>query len=159
MNTIYSNELKSIVIADNILEGSMNVLKENCMTVQHFDYQCRHKRNEANSVYGVSEQVILKFTVRINSSRHAPVFYHFLNSNQPHNFSFLFNATYNANQRMSDYEDGMVVNGYVVHIEENYNTQTEGRNNMEQILMTVTLLVCSVIYLGSEKQLKSIFIQ
>ena len=156
----YSNELKSIVIADNnVVDNPINVLKENSMTVQHFDYQCRKKRTESNCVYGVSEQVILKFTVRINSSCHAAVFYRCLNSNQPHDFSFLFNATFNNNERLADYEDGMVVNGYVVHIEENYNSQTEGQNDMEQILMTTTLLVRSVNYLGSEIHLRSIFIQ
>ena len=40
MATLYSNELKAVVVMDNFLDNPMNVLKENCMTVQHFNYNC-----------------------------------------------------------------------------------------------------------------------
>jgi len=82
-------------------------------------------------------------------------------SNSYFNFSFLFNTTFNANQRIADYEDGMVVNGYVVSVEENFNSAANQNGEDEQILLDVTLLVRSVIYLGREQQnnLNSVFIQ
>lgn len=161
MATLYSNELKAFVVAEDFLENPMSVLKENCLTVQHFDYQCEHKRNASGEVYGPTEPVILKFTVRVNSPKHAKVFYSNLLSNSYFNYSFLFNATFNANQRLGDYEDGMVVNGYVVSVEENYSTGNNQTGEDEQILLDVTILARSVTYLGREEQnnYTSVFVQ
>ena len=161
MATLYSNELKAFVVAEDFLENPMSVLKENCLTVQHFDYQCEHKRNASGEVYGPTEPVILKFTVRVNSPNHAKVFYSNLLSNSYFNYSFLFNATFNANQRLGDYEDGMVVNGYVVSVEENYSTGKNQTGEDEQILLDVAILARSVTYLGREEQnnYTSVFVQ
>lgn len=161
MATLYSNELKAFVVAEDFLDNPMNVLKENCLTVQHFDYQCEHKRNASGEVYGPTEPVILKFTVRVNSPKHAKVFYSNLLSNSYFNYSFLFNATFNANQRLGDYEDGMVVNGYVVSVEENYSTGKNQTGEDEQILLDVTILARSVTYMGREEQnnYTSVFVQ
>lgn len=161
MATLYSNELKAFVVAEDFLENPMSVLKENCLTVQHFDYQCEHKRNASGEVYGPTEPVILKFTVRVNSPKHAKVFYSNLLSNSYFNYSFLFNATFNANQRLGDYEDGMVVNGYVVSVEENYSTGKNQTGEDEQILLDVAILARSVTYLGREEQnnYTSVFVQ
>ena len=161
MAILYSNELKAFVVAEDFLENPMSVLKENCLTVQHFDYQCEHKRNASGEVYGPTEPVILKFTVRVNSPKHAKVFYSNLLSNSYFNYSFLFNATFNANQRLGDYEDGMVVNGYVVSVEENYSTEKNQTGEDEQILLDVAILARSVTYLGREEQnnYTSVFVQ
>lgn len=161
MASLYSNELKALVVPEDFLENPVNVMKEHCLTVQHFDYQCEHKRNASGEVYGPTEPVLLKFTVRVNSPRHAKSFYSNLLSNCHSNYSFLFNATFNANQRLGNYEDGMVVNGYVVSVEENYSTGRNMTGEDEQILLDVIIQVRSVTYLGREEQnnYKSVFIQ
>ena len=161
MATLYSNELKALVVAEDFLENPMHVLREDCMTVQHFEYQCVRKRNSSGATYGPTEPVILKFTVRVGSPADARLFCRYLISNVPENYSFLFNATFNANQRLANYEDGMVVNGYVVSIEENYNAGVSETGEQEQILLNVTLLACSVTYLSRDERnhLKSVFIQ
>ena len=159
MATLYSNELKAIVVAEDFLENPKNVLKENCLTVQHFDYQCEHKRNASGEVYGPTEPVMLKFTIRVNLPKHAKVFYHHLLSPSCFSFSFLFNATFNTNMRLADYEDGMVVNGYVVSVEENFSTGRNMTGEDEQILLNVRILTRSVTYLGRENHFRNTFIQ
>lgn len=159
MATLYSNELKAVVVMENFLENPLNVLKENCMTVQHFNYDCEHKRNESGEVYGATNPVMLEFTVRANSPRQAKAFYKEIVSNEHSNFSFLFNVKYNENQRLSTYEDGMVVNGYIVHIEEKYTSSTQEDGSMTQIELTATLLCRSVTYLGADNNFRSVFIQ
>lgn len=159
MATLYSNELKAVVVMENFLENPLNVMKENCMTVQHFNYECEHKRNEAGEIYGAINPVMLEFTVRVNSPRQARAFYKEIVSNEHSNYSFLFNVTYNENQRLSTYEDGMVVNGYIVHIEENYTTAAQQDGSNTQIELSVKLLSRSVTYLGADNNYKSIFIQ
>ena len=159
MATLYSNELKAVVVMENFLENPLNVMKENCMTVQHFNYECEHKRNEAGEIYGAINPVMLEFTVGVNSPRQARAFYKELVSNEHSNYSFLFNVTYNENQRLNTYEDGMVVNGYIVHIEENYTTAAQQDGSNTQIELSVKLLSRSVTYLGADNNYKSIFIQ
>ena len=158
MATLLSNELKAVVVPDNFLDNPINVLKENCLTVQHFDYECEHKRNDSCEVYGATKPVILEFSIRVNSPRHARMFYRRLISNEHSCFSFLFNITYGANERMSGYDDGMVVDGYVVHVEETYTTKVDD-NGDKQMMLNVTLQVRSVIYLGRENNFKSTFIE
>ena len=158
MATLLSNELKAVVVPDNFLDNPINVLKENCLTVQHFDYECEHKRNDSGEVYGATKPVILEFSIRVNSPRHARRFYRRLISNERSCFSFLFNITYGANERMSGYDDGMVVDGYVVHVEETYTTKVDDGGD-KQMMLNVTLQVRSVIYLGRENNFKSTFIE
>ena len=159
MATLYSNELRAVVVLDNFLDNPKNILKENCMTVQHFNYECVHKRNDAGEIYGAVNPVILDFVVRVNSPRHARAFYRELVSNECANLSFLFNVTYNEYQRLSDYEDGMVVNGYIVHIEEEYTSNTDQSGSNTQIELHVRLLSRSVTYQGSDNHFTSTFIQ
>ena len=49
MAKLFSNELKAIVVPEDFLENPKNVLKENCLVVQHFDYQAEHKRNSCDA--------------------------------------------------------------------------------------------------------------
>ena len=159
MATLYSNELKAVVVMENFLDNPMNILKENCMTVQHFNYECVHKRNDSGEIYGAVNPVMLDFVVRANSPRQAKAFYKELVTNEPVNFSFLFNVTYNENQRLNDYEDGMVVNGYIVHIEEEYASRANQEGSSTQIELHVKILSRSVTYLGSDNNFNSTFIQ
>ena len=159
MATLYSNELRAVVINDNFLETPQSVMRENCLTVQHFDYQCERKRNESGEVYGAMEPVILSFSIRVNSPRHSRAYYSALISNEHYYYSFIFNATYDANQRLEDFEDGMVVDAYVVHVDEEYVTRAVGEGADKQILLNVKLQVCGVTYAGKENHLRSLFIQ
>jgi hypothetical protein len=159
MDMLYSNELKAVVITENFLDNPKNVLKENCLTVQHFEYLCEHKRNNANELYGATQSVILKFTVRVNAPHQAKAFYKRLLRNGYDNFSLLFNATFNVNQRLDNYEDGMIVNGYVIGIEEDYNSSKNSRGIDEQMTLNVQLLVRSITYLGRERNHINTFIK
>jgi hypothetical protein len=69
-------------------------------------------------------------------------------------------VTYDANQRLAGYEDGMVVNGYVVNVEEQYSSLQDDSGVDKQMMLNVELLVRSTTYMGRERQndLTSIFI-
>lgn len=160
MATLYITEMKNVVVTmDNFLDNPLSILKEHCLTVQHFDYECEHKRNEAGEIYGALEPVILEFTVRANSPYQAREFYKEIMSNGHANYSFLFNATFNENQRLKDYDDGMVVNGYLVHIEETYSSKANQDGSSSQIELTAKVFARSVVYLGSNNNFRSVFIK
>ena len=80
--------------------------------------------------------------------------------NGHYDYSILFNVTYDNNQRLKDYEDGMVVNGYVVSLEERYSSLQDDAGVDKQMLLEVKLLVRSTTYMGRERQndLVSVFI-
>ena len=159
METFHTTELKAVIIPENFLENPMNVLKENCLTVQHFEYHSEHKRNNSGSLFGATKPVVLKFTVRVNSPHHARDFYQRLLQNGHYSFSFLFNATFNNNQRLAEYEDGLVADGYGVGVEENFRTKGSEQGVDEQMMLDVQLLVCSMTYLGRENHYTNVFIQ
>ncbi len=161
MAKLYSNELRAVIYPSNFQDNAAGVLRENCLTVQHFDYQCEHKRNESGEVYGATEPVVLKFTVRINSPHHARAFYQRLVLSGHYEYSLLFNVTFDPNQRLSDYEDGMIVDGYVVGVEERYTSQSRNAGSDKQMLLDVEILVRSTTYLGREEQnnYKNVFIR
>ena len=155
-----SNELRAVLVQDSFLENPKNVLKEKCLVLQNFSYECERMRNNSSDVYGASKPVILKFTIRVNSPSHARELYQRLALNGHNDFSILFNVTYDNNSRLAGYEDGMVVNGYVVRVEERYNSLLDESGVDKQMILDAEVLVRSTIYLGREEQsnLNSVFI-
>ncbi len=158
-NAVYSRELKAMMLPDNFLDNEKGVLKEACMTVQDFAYDCVRKINNHQEAYGPSESVVLRFTVRVNAEGHARQFYSQLASLSSYHFSFLFNASFNKASRLEDYEDGMVFEGYVVRVEENYTSQIDADGSDRQMLLNIQVLVKSITYLGWEKHSTIKFIQ
>ena len=152
-------ELKAVLIPENVLDNPIGILKENALTVQYFSYDCTYRRNNSGEIYGAVEPVILQFRIRVNSPHHARKFYRESILNNHFQFSFLFNVTWNENDRLGNYEDGMVVDGYVVHVEEEYHSSKQIDGVDQQMLLDVKLLVRSVTYLGRENNLTNCFIQ
>ena len=161
MAVLYSNELKAVVIADGIQDNVRNVLKEKCLTIQSFDYHCEYVRNDNGEHFGSQQPAMLNFTVRINSMSQASTFYKNLLGTGNFEYTFLFNPVFGQNQRLSGYEDGMCIDGYVVSVEEKYNSARNSENRDEQIILAVKILIRSVIYFGRDENsgLKSVFIQ
>jgi hypothetical protein len=155
----YSNELKAMVIPENFQESPMNVLKEKCLMVTHMEYECEYLRNESNTVYGSVRPVVMHFQVRVGVAHHVRLFYNWLSQNGHYNVSFLFNATFDSNNRLSGYDDGMVVDGYVVKIEEIFSTEKTALGQDEQVLLDVDMLVRSIEYMGRDNNLKNTFIR
>lgn len=159
MNKLYSNELKAVLILENFLDTPGSVLRENCIMVSHIDYHCEYRRNDSNSVYGAVEPVILNFSIRIGSAKKANPFYRHLVENGHNMYTFLYNVTYDQNDHIDTYEDGMIVDAFVVKVDQEYTTQRTGRDSDEQIMLHVKLLVRSITYLGTDKNFTSTFIK
>ena len=157
MTKLYSNELKAMVIPENILTIK-GLLQEQCLTVQKFDYCCLRKRNNRGETYGPAEPVVLEFSIRLNNPSDAKPFYERLTDSEHFNLSFVFNAVFDDNTSLKDYEDGMICDGYVVSIAEDYSSKGYEAND-EQMLLTVKVLLINTTYLGRENNYQSIFIQ
>lgn len=150
----FSNQLKAVLFPDTFLEESSNVNKRNCYTVQHFSYKCQRNRNEAGIPYGDTVPSEMQFTIRLTSTDDGKRFYNQMQQNEYFDYTFLFNATYNASGVLQSYEDVMVVSGYVVDVWVDYDNMIQSDGTEEQVLLKVNLLLCSVKYFGKEEKYK-----
>ena len=71
-----------------------------------------------------------------------------MQQNEPEFFTFLFNATLFNRQYVTGYEDAMVVNGYVIDVEDDFTNAPTSEGNTEQMLIHVKLLVANITYIG-----------
>jgi hypothetical protein len=152
-----SNELKAVVVTEDILETGMSATQDKCMTVQHFSYNSRRKRDYTGAAYGLSDPVLLDFAIRVNSPAHSKPFYSHLADGHNFSLSFVFNAVFSPLKRIADYDDAMVVNGYVVNIIEDFRASAQASDD-QQMSLYVKMLVRNITYLGKESNKTITFI-
>ena len=155
MPSIFSNQLKALLITEDVSEQGVSVWQGNCHTVQHFTYECRRHRNDSGIPYGDTLPAYLNFTIRLADGESGKVFYERMLSHDPFPYSFLFNASFNDMRRLSDCEDAMVASGYIIDLEENYDKPQEPGSG-EQLLLKGKILLSNIAYLGRERVLKLI---
>ena len=156
MPVVFSNQLKALLVTEDIMEQSASSFTHgDCLTVQHFSYQCLRKRDSSGVPYGPTAPSYLDFTVKISSGESAKVFFRRMQQYEAFSYSFLFNASFNDKRRISAFEDAMVARGYLIEVEEAYENQagkTEGEQ--EQMLIRARLLLCKITYLGSNRNME-----
>jgi hypothetical protein len=147
-----SNHLKAVLFADEMQEGGQNVLKEKCCTVESFGYRCERSRNDAGVPYGPTNPTVLSFTVRLVQYGEGIIYHQRLMENDSSDYVFLFNASFNDQQRLKSYDNMFIVNGYVIDVEDDFSS---GDRETRQMLIRVKLFVKSITYKGkmSDKQL------
>ena len=152
----YSDHLKAVLYSDNFKEMGENVEKRLCQTIQHFSYKCERSRNDAGFPYGNTNPSEVHFTIRLGAPDDGKVFYERMQQNELFDFSFIFNGTFDQNDRLKDYEDAMIVRGYVVDVKEDYDATETEEGTSQQILIQVTLLLSSITYIGKEDSYKQL---
>lgn len=143
----FSNQVKALLLAEDMTELAV-VSQDNCMTVQHFDYRCCRSRNDSGIPYGPTVSVIMNISVKSLSNTGNKIFYERLKSNLQSPFTVIFNATFDDYRKLSYYEDAMIVSGYVVDVEEAFDSSLGTNGETEQMLLQASLLLCSITYVG-----------
>ena len=105
-------------------------------------------RNKSGYPFGNTTSTILDFTIRLMSPEDGKPFYQQMQQNEPEFFTFLFNATLFNRQYVTGYEDAMVVNGYVIDVEDDFTNAPTSEGSTEQMLIHVKLLVANITYIG-----------
>lgn len=154
MPVVLSNQLKALLVMEDVTEEGVNVWQNSSFTVQHFSYQCRYQRNDAGMPYGPTLPSFLDFTVKISSNESAQQLFERMSMSESFPYSFLFNASFNANRRLAECEDAMVVRGFLVELDEAYDDGNPDKGTQEQMLVRCRLLVCNIAYQGREDVLK-----
>ena len=130
-----SNHLKAMLYPEDIRsldERRFRIPCDRCFTVLHFSYECKRERNKSG----------------LMSPEDGKPFYHQMQQNEPEYFTFLFNATLFNRQAVTGYEDAMVVNGYVIDVEDDFTNAPTSEGSTEQMLIHVKLLVANIAYIG-----------
>ena len=151
MNRNFSNQLKAMLVLDDITEEGVTIWQDNSFTVQHYSYECRRDRNRFGIPFGDTLPAYLDFTVRVNGVDGGKVFYQRMQPYESFPFSFVFNASFNQMRRLSSCEDAMVATGYLVSLEETYESRPGKHGEAEQMLLHARLLLCNMAYLGRER--------
>ncbi len=149
MASILSNNLKAIMFPGNIREADTIIRRSQCHTVQEYSYCFQRTRNDAGFPTGPTLTTILEFTIKIGSPEEGRLYYQRIHDNQPYDYTFIFNATFGTHMQLVDSEDAMVVNGYVVDVEDNYDTEDENGQS-EQMLIHLKLMINSIAYIGRD---------
>ena len=150
-----SNHLKAVLFSDEVQDGGQNVLKEKCCTLDYFAYRCERSRNDAGFPYGVTNPSVLSFTVRLVVPEEGMVYHQRLLENVPYDYTFLFNASFNDQQRLKSYDNMFIVNGYVIDVEDDFTAGSKDKES-RQMLIRVKLFVNSITYKGkmTDRQLE-----
>lgn len=139
-----SNQLKAVLFLEDVTEG-IPMRQEAGFTVQHFDYNCFRTRDRVGKPYGPTNASLMQITVKTLSVNGYKELYSRLNSAELYPFSVIFNATYDGYKILQDYADAMVANGYIVEIEEIFDSI--GRKK-EGMMLNMKILLHSLDYLG-----------
>ena len=140
-----SNHLKAALFSGEVQDEGQNVLKEKCCTLEFFSYRCERSRNDAYFPYGGTNPSVLSFTVRLVQPNEGMVYHQRLLENVPYDYTFLFNASFNDQQRLKGYDNMFIVNGYVIDVEDDF---TSGSKESRQMLIRVKLFINSITYKG-----------
>lgn len=143
-----SNELKAVAVIADMSESGITITRDQCMSVEHFGYRCVCKRDMVGRTYNANEPVMLRFSVRINAAGPAHPLYQQLTSSEPCMLSFIFNATFSVNKRLTGYFEAMVVEGFVVDVKENFSSAASFELGEQQIILTASMLVRAINYIG-----------
>ena len=156
MADTFSNYLKVVFVPEDLCEMSEAILRSNCMTVQHFNYESKREHDaETGTTYHREDSTVLDFTVRINTPDCGKQILAHMQDYEQHAYSFLFNATFKTTGRLDDYDDALMAVGSIIDVEEKFDT-IQKTGQQEQMLMHVKLLLNSITFIGKENNLKMV---
>ena len=142
----YSNNIKVALFADNVLE-QLALRRTESIVVQHYGYALERPRNDHGIAYGTSSGGILTIDVRIASRDNMRTYYERLSQNYSTAFSLVFNATYDEFGILENYDGGMIVEGYLIGIGENFD-RDKAEEQGEQMKLRFKVLVTKMTCIG-----------
>ncbi len=149
INSLYN----AMLVAEDVNEVGASITRDKCYVVQHYSYSSERRRHDVQMIESMEMSSYIDFVIRIANANAGKQFYQQMRVNEAFTYSFLFNATFNGSGRMLGYEDGMIVKGYIVDIEEDISASNQEEGKDTQVLMKVKLLLNSITYIGNEKSL------
>lgn len=153
MSTLSKNT-KVVLYPDNFLDQGQNVPKSKCMVVQSYEYMLCRSRNAYGEAYGTGSGNIVTIKVRVSSRDSLKVFYDRLSNMSSTCLTLIYNVHYDDQGFVTEYgHDGaLVIDGYIIDIEEVYGRSKTERDN-EEIMLSLKFLTNSMEMVGSNNNL------
>lgn len=149
---------KAVVTVGDILSNT--IFKMNTYEVERFSYDCCRKLDDSGKIYGPMEPTMLSFRMKVDSSSYCNTYYSAMASKTRLDLSFLFDVVFEIQSSfINSYEDGMVVNGYVTNMKQVYKSGKNENGKGSLMMLDVEMLVCSVVYIGSNINITEVFIK
>lgn len=148
MAEIFSNQLKAVLFLGDVNELAA-LRQENGYTVQHLDYESFRSRDKSGQPYGLINASLANITLRSISGEGYKDLYNILKDRECHAFSVLYNITYKDDRLVESYDTATVLYGYIVEIEEIFDTNHKKGQGM---ILNMKILLHDVSYIGSNTQ-------
>jgi len=154
---IVSNNVKVSFIGFNF-QDRQKTFRRRCLTVQDFRYEFSRNINAYGKAYGASSGGIVSLTLRTGTQYNFRDCYESLKTNEAKTVSLVYNAVFDDFGELFDYDGAMIISGYVVSLEEDYN-RTNSDVEGEQMCLKMDILIARVSYIGVNSQLDMSFTQ
>ncbi len=150
----YTNSLlRAMLVAEDVTQVGESITRDKCYVVQHFTYGNQRNRLAVQMMNRMEDSSYIDFVIRVADAYSGKQFYQQMKDSEPYTYSFIFNAAYNSSGRLQDYDDVMMVKGYIIDIEEDISASNQNEGHDTQVLMKVKLLLSSITYIGNESNL------
>ena len=141
---LLSNSLKAILYNEDYTAENSAPQRRDCYSVQQYRYDCRYPVDDNGRVTGQTRGVTLEMTVKILSPEQSKTFYKRLQSRESFSYTIFYNPVFDSSARLSKFDDCMLFQGYVVDIEEDFDTTPNSGGIDTQMLMKVRLLLTEI---------------
>lgn len=155
MGFVYSNFLKVMFFPGNILDKERKFNQSECLTVQTFDYSFERTCNSNGIPFGATINPIVECTLKFMSEIKVKGIIGNTLSRDVEEYTFLFNASFDKDRNVDNFENAIVVRGYVVDVEQTFSAR-ESRNENQPMEIKVRILATDMTYAGSQSN-KSLF--
>ncbi len=147
MEANLSNNLKVVLFVGDFIEHKQ-IIRTSCYTVQSYDYDFYRNRTDLGIPFGQTIKPFVKISIKTLPKSISKMFYERLKLNDVFSFSLIFNAKYDDNKQLSNYDEAMIVSGYVVSVSENFKSR-ESKESSDRMLMDITIMVRTIKFVDS----------
>ena len=155
---------RGVVIISDVTQNGFDASQDWQMSATLESYKCDYAKlvNEAGQPFGATEPTTLDFSVRLHKGSHAKIIiYNLLQTYDNIRLTFLFDPTFNNRKRVTNYKDGIVVDGYVVNTRVEFRSAKDSQGRERQTILHVRLLLRSVVHISgmnAKKERPTIFV-
>lgn len=157
MSSNLTNHRETMLLMGDILDENVKFSQQDCVVLQKFDYVFERSCNGKGIPFGTTVNPVVEFTIKFLDESRPKSILELLNSMDMMEASFLFNVSFDKNRKVSDYDNAIVVRGYVVDVEQNYHCSALPGEESQKLLR-VKLLAADVTYAGDRSQNKTLVI-
>lgn len=149
MGFVYSNFLKVMFFPGNILEKNRKFNQIDSLTVQQFDYTFARTCNSNGIPFGATINPVVECTLKFMSESKVKNIIANTISRSVDEYTFLFNASFDSDRNVDNFENAIVVRGYVVNVEQIFSAR-ERSNENQPMELKITILASDITYAGSQ---------